>query len=126
MDGDWYGRATLALLVSCIIGSVSYVLELIQTVKYPDDHFKWLPVLTILLEDTPQVILTIMLSGAISSYQNDPSALAAFNIATSVYSAMIKVSGELFVNSCWCCSYTAALGEEGEVLNDDEDEENQH
>ena len=104
MGGGLYARATLALLVFCVLGTVSYLLELYQTVcKFPDT-IKWLPVFTILCEDVPQVILSLVLSGAFQS--TDLDALTAFNIATSVYSALIKISGEVFVNYCYCCKFT--------------------
>jgi len=103
-----YARATLALLVFCVLATISYMLELYQTVfKYPET-FKWLAVFTIFFEDVPQVLLSLFLSRAFDSYETDPSPLAAFNIATSVYSALIKISGQVFVNYCFCCSFTAA------------------
>eukprot|EP00581_Thalassiosira_minuscula_P002726 CAMPEP_0183748630 /NCGR_PEP_ID=MMETSP0737-20130205/67867_1 /TAXON_ID=385413 /ORGANISM="Thalassiosira miniscula, Strain CCMP1093" /LENGTH=197 /DNA_ID=CAMNT_0025984367 /DNA_START=404 /DNA_END=997 /DNA_ORIENTATION=+ len=116
LDGDMYSRATLALLVFCVLGSVSYLLELYQTVfKYPET-FKWLGALTILFEDVPQILLTLILSNRLASYKADPTPLAAFNIATSVYSAMIKVSGEVFVNYCYCCRYTATDADDEDGL----------
>ena len=57
---------------------------------------------TILFEDVPQVLLSLFLS---FEFGVDPTPLAAFNIATSVYSALIKVSGELFVNYCYSCKF---------------------
>lgn len=108
LDGDMYARATLALLVFTVLGTVSYLFELYETVfKYPET-FKWLRVFTIMFEDVPQILLSLLLSGVFGIYQTDPTPLAAFNIATSVYSAMIKLSGEVFVNYCYCCSFTAA------------------
>ena len=101
-----YARATLALLVFCGLGSISYLLELYQTVfKFPDT-IKWLPVFTILCEDVPQIVLSLILSGAFESFATNLNALTAFNIATSVYSALIKISGEVFVNYCYCCQFT--------------------
>ena len=50
------------------------------------------------------------------SFQYTLEPPAAFNIATSVYSALMKVTDELFLNYCYCCKFEA-VGEE------DEDEE---
>lgn len=114
-DDGMYARATLALLVFSTLGTISYILELYQTVfKYPAT-FKWLAPFTILCEDTPQILLSLVLSGRVESFKEDASPMAAFNIATSVYSAMIKVSGEVFVNYCYCCRFTPP--------DDDDDDE---
>lgn len=111
-EGGLYANATLALFVCCILGSISYLLELYQTVfKYPDT-IRWLATFTIFCEDVPQIILSVFLSGALGT---DLTPLAAFNISTSVYSALIKVSGEMFVNYCYCCKFTPPE-------DDDEDE----
>lgn len=104
LDGGTYSRATLALLVFCVLGTISYVLELYQIVfKYPET-IRWLAPFTIFCEDVPQIILSIILSKPFEAADLTP--LAAFNIATSVYSALIKVSGEVFVNYCYCCKFT--------------------
>mmetsp|Transcript_26945 Transcript_26945/g.58010 ORF Transcript_26945/g.58010 Transcript_26945/m.58010 type:complete len:192 (+) Transcript_26945:119-694(+) len=108
LSGDMYSRGTLALLVVCVCGSLLYLIELFQTVfKYPET-FKWLSVATIFFEDVPQIFLSLMLSGAFSALASNPTPLATFNIATSVYHALIKVSGQMFVNYCFCCSFTEA------------------
>lgn len=105
INGDMYSRATMALLVFSIAGTVSYLLELYQIVfKYPDT-IKWLGPFTIMCEDVPQILLTLFLSGRIQSFKDNATPIAAFNIATSVYSALIKVSGEVFVNYCYCCRF---------------------
>ena len=97
-DGT-YAQATLALGVFCIIGSISYLLEIYQMVwKYPAT-FEWLPLFTILGEDVPQILLSLVLGGAFE-FEGEVTALTAFNIATSVYSALINISGEIFVNQC--------------------------
>lgn len=106
LDGGMYARATLALLVFCIIGSISYVLELYQVVfKYPET-FKWLALFTMLFEDVPQILLSLILSGKIQSFSTNADPLTAFNIATSVYSMLIKLSSEVFVNYFYCCEFT--------------------
>jgi hypothetical protein len=92
-----YAQATLALGIFCIIGSISYLLELYQMIfKYPAT-FEWLPLFTILGEDLPQIALSLVLG---KTFEGEVTALAAFNIATSVYSALIKISGELLLNHC--------------------------
>lgn len=97
LDDGMYAQATFALGVFCVIGSISYLLELYQMVfKYPVT-FEWLPLFTIIGEDVPQIALSLVLGKA---FEGDVTALAAFNIATSVYSALIKISGELFLNHC--------------------------
>jgi len=107
LDGGFYAKATLALLAFCILASMSYVLELYQTVfKYPDT-FRWLAVFTIFFEDVPQVLLSLILSGSFDAVAENPTPLAAFNISTSVYHALVKVSGQVFLNSCYCCTFTA-------------------
>ena len=115
LGGDMYARATLALLVFCGLASVSYLLELYQSVFKHPDTFKWLPAFTTLFEDVPQIVLSLVLSRALSDYEVDPTPVAAFNIATSLYRAMIKVTTQVFVNYCYCCNFTEA----------DADEENQ-
>ena len=98
VDGT-YAQATMALGVFCIIGSISYLLEIYQMVwKYPAT-FEWLPLFTILGEDVPQILLSLVLGGAFQ-FEGEATALTAFNIATSVYSALIKISGEVFLNHC--------------------------
>lgn len=106
LGGGMYARATLALLIFCVLASISYLLELYQTVfKYPAT-FAWLPAFTIFFEDVPQILLSLILSGALDVDPTEITPLAAFNISTSVYSALIKVSGEMFVNSCYCCKFS--------------------
>jgi len=106
--------ATFALLVFAGIGTLSYLLELYQTVfKYPDT-IHWLAPLTILLEDVPQILLTVFLSKPFEE-ANALEPLAAFNIATSVYSALIKVTGEVCVNYCYCCKFIPPVNEDSDV-----------
>ena len=62
-----------------------------------------LALFTILFEDVPQIVLTLLISKRFEGEELTP--LSAFNIATSVYSALIKVSGPIFLNSCYCCTY---------------------
>jgi hypothetical protein len=105
VNGGMYARATLALLVFSVMGTISYLAELYQAVfKYPQT-FQWLSLFTILLEDVPQVLLSLVLSGNFEQDLTTLEPLAAFNISTSVYSALMKVSGELFVNHCYCCKF---------------------
>lgn len=93
----------VALLAVCVLGTLSYLAELYQAVfKYPDS-FGWLAPFTIFFEDVPQVLLSLVLSKV---FEQDLTTLAAFNISTSVYSALMKISGELFVNHCYCCRFT--------------------
>ena len=112
LDGGMYARATLALLVFAGIGTLSYLMELYQTVfRYPDT-IHWLAPMTILLEDVPQILLTVFLS---KPFEADLEPLAAFNIATSVYSALIKVTGEVCVNYCYCCKFIPPVDEDSDV-----------
>ena len=112
VDDGTYAQATLALGVFCIIGSISYLLELYQLVfKYPAT-FEWLPMFTILGEDIPQIALSLVLGKA---FEGEVTALAAFNISTSVYSALIKISGELFLNHCYCCKFVPPEDDEDYV-----------
>ena len=76
------------------------------------DTIYWLAPFTILLEDVPQILLTVFLS---KPFEADLEPLAAFNIATSVYSALIKVTGEVFVNYCYCCKFTPPVDEDSNV-----------
>ncbi|KAL7496888.1 hypothetical protein ACHAWT_004995 [Skeletonema menzelii] len=111
-NGGMYARATLALLVFSGMGTISYMAELYQSVfKYPES-FQWLSLFTIMLEDVPQILLSLVLSGAFEQDLTTLEPLAAFNISTSVYSALMKVSGELFVNHCYCCKFEANGGED--------------
>ncbi len=115
-----YAQATLALFFFTVMGTLSYLVELYQTVFRHKEPFTWLPLFTVVFEDAPQILLSMVLSGTFdkqtSMYTLEPP--AAFNIATSVYSALMKVSDELFLNYCYCCKFQA-VGEE------DEDEEYQ-
>ena len=112
LDGGMQARATLALMVCCCLASVSYLLELYQSVFRHPDAFKWLPAFVTFFEDIPQILLSLVLSGALSDYAVDPTPLAAFNIATSLYRAMIKVTTQVFVNFCYCCTFTEAEADE--------------
>lgn len=112
LDGGMHARTTLALMVFCCLASVSYLLELYQSVFRHPDTFKWLPAFVTLFEDVPQILLSLVLSGALSDYEVDPTPLAAFNIATSLYRAMIKVTTQVFVNFCYCCTFTEADADE--------------
>ncbi|KAL7535070.1 hypothetical protein ACHAXR_006248 [Thalassiosira sp. AJA248-18] len=116
--------ATWALLVFCVLGTVSYLAELYQTVfKYPDT-FKWLGPFTIVFEDVPQILLSLFLSGAFDLADGAELApLAAFNISTSVYHALMKISGEVFVNYCYCCKFDTT-DESGDNYFAEEDVEN--
>lgn len=100
-DGT-YSRLTLFLLVFCGLGTISYLLELYQTVRRPDNPIKWLALFTILFEDVPQVVLTLLIT---KRFEGEQTPLSAFNIATSVYSALIKIGGPVFLDSCYCCVY---------------------
>ena len=114
LNGGMYARATLALIVFSGMGTISYLAELYQAVfKYPES-FQWLSLFTIMLEDVPQILLSLVLSGVFEQDLTTLEPLAAFNISTSVYSALMKVSGELFVNHCYCCKFETD-GEEEET-----------
>lgn len=105
VNGGIHARATLALVVFSFMGTISYLAELYQVVfKYPDT-IKWLALFTILLEDVPQVLLSLVLSKA---FEQELTPLAVFNISTSCYSALMKISGELFVNYFYCCKFSAS------------------
>ena len=116
VNGGMYARATVALLAFSVTGTISYLAELYQAVfKYPES-FQWLSLFTILLEDVPQILLSMVLSGVFEGVFEEGMAtlepLAAFNISTSMYSALMKVSGELFVNHCYCCKFEPTGKEE--------------
>jgi len=105
VNGGMYTRATIALLLFSVAGTISYLAELYQAVfKYPQS-FQWLSLFTILFEDVPQVLLSLLLNGKFNQDLTTLDPLASFNIATSLYSALMKVSGELFVNHCYCCKF---------------------
>jgi len=117
LAGGMYARATLALFFFCILGTCSYILVLYQTV-FKTQPISWLSFYTIICEDVPQILLTLVLSGVFNGFKTNPTPLATFNIATSVYSALIKISGELFVNYCYCCSFDSSSDEGGAVNSD--------
>ena len=79
--------------------------------KYPAT-ISWLAGFTIVCEDVPQILLSLVLSKAFVTDLTELTPLTAFNIATSVYSALIKVSGEVFVNYCYCCKFTPPDGDD--------------
>jgi len=61
-----------------------------------------LALFTIIFEDVPQVVLTLLIT---KRFEGEQTPLSAFNIATSVYSALIKIGGPVFLDSCYCCVY---------------------
>ena len=117
INGGMYAHATIALIVFSVLGTISYLAELYQTVFRHTEPFRWLPLFTVVFEDAPQILLSMVLSGTFekqtSTFTLEPP--AAFNIATSVYSALMKVSTELFLNNCYCCRFEAAGNEDEEM-----------
>eukprot|EP00985_Skeletonema_marinoi_P007560 scaffold3321_cov149-Skeletonema_marinoi.AAC.13 len=117
INGGMYAHATIALIVFSVLGTISYLAELYQTVFRHTEPFRWLPLFTVVFEDAPQILLSMVLSGTFekqtSIFTLEPP--AAFNIATSVYSALMKVSTELFLNNCYCCRFEA-VGDEDEEM----------
>mmetsp|Transcript_27484 Transcript_27484/g.39364 ORF Transcript_27484/g.39364 Transcript_27484/m.39364 type:complete len:199 (-) Transcript_27484:228-824(-) len=118
VNDGMYAQASLALLVSTVMGTISYLVELYQTVFRHTTPFSWLSLFTVVFEDAPQIILSMVLSGTFEKTTSiyTLEAPAAFNIATSVYSALMKVSDVLFLNYCYCCKFEAV----GEVDGDEE------
>ena len=105
-----YPIATLLLGIFTITGTISYFVELYQIAfRSEENPIKWLPLFTVVLEDAPQIILSALLTGM---FQTETSVTtletpAAFNVATSVYSALMKVSEEAFINWCYCFKFEA-------------------
>eukprot|EP00574_Skeletonema_japonicum_P002757 CAMPEP_0201713794 /NCGR_PEP_ID=MMETSP0593-20130828/506_1 /ASSEMBLY_ACC=CAM_ASM_000672 /TAXON_ID=267983 /ORGANISM="Skeletonema japonicum, Strain CCMP2506" /LENGTH=193 /DNA_ID=CAMNT_0048202981 /DNA_START=40 /DNA_END=621 /DNA_ORIENTATION=- len=109
VSAGMYAQASLALLVFTVMGTISYLIELYQTTFRHTNPFSWLPLFTVVFEDAPQVLLSMVLSGTFDKQTSmyTLEAPAAFNIATSVYSALMKVSDVLFLNYCYCCKFQA-------------------
>ena len=98
--GGFDDRLTLLLFTFCCLGSVTWLLELIQlTCAGRNFSWTWLPLLILCVEDIPQLIITLLISDRFTNM----SSLGLFNIMTSLYSMMIRVAGELFMNCCYCC-----------------------
>lgn len=109
--GGFNDRLTFVLFIFCCLGSIAWSLELIQLscVRH-NFSWTWLPLLILCVEDIPQIVITLMVTGRFSNASN----LGLFNITTSLYSMMIRVCGELFMNCCYCCERVEGEGE-GEV-----------
>jgi len=114
----------LALLVFCGMGTLTWFLEIYNVAwrepreemakaRSTDENkettgyyacggrsfWLFLPLLVLLVEDVPQVVMTWLLQGTLLNL----SGLAAFNITTSIYSIVIKIGREFFVNFYCCC-----------------------
>lgn len=88
------------LFIFCCAGTFTWFLELVQVAFVrPDKGWIWLPTFIILIEDIPQVVLTVLIRGGITNL----SSLGVFNVMTSLYSLSIRVAGELFMHCCYCC-----------------------
>jgi hypothetical protein len=98
--GGFDDSLTLVLFIFTCLGSITWLLEIVHVAFIrPSGSWAWLPILILILEDIPQVVITLIIQdrfGGISS-------LGLFNIMTSLYSLAIRLFGELFVNYCYCC-----------------------
>ena len=101
--GGFEDSLTLLLFIFSCLGSVTWLLELTQLACVrPEYSWTWLQFLIIVVEDIPQVIITLLLQDRFSNLSN----LGLFNIMTSLYSLGIRLAGELFLNCCYCCERT--------------------
>ena len=109
--GGFSDRLTFLLFVFCCLGSITWLLEIVQlSCARGNFRWTWLPLLILCVEDIPQLILTLMINDRFSNVSN----LGLFNIMTSLYSMMIRVAGELFMNCCYCCQRVEDEEEETE------------
>jgi len=98
--GGMEDSLTYLLFIFCCLGTLTWLLELIQLAFVQPKHsWTWLQFLIIVLEDVPQMIITSLINGRFQ----DLTTLGLFNILTSLYSMGIRLAGELFMNCCYCC-----------------------
>lgn len=98
--GGFEDTLTLVLFIFTCLGTITWLLEVIHlTCIRPDQSWAWLQLLILLVEDIPQVVVTLLIQDRFDSI----STLGLFNITTSLYSLFIRLTGELFVNYCYCC-----------------------
>lgn len=93
-------QLVLLLFIFCCLGSLTWLLQLIQiSCLRGDGSWAWLQILILVVEDIPQLVLTLLINGWSSNLTN----LGLFNIMTSFYSLLIRIAGELFMDCCYCC-----------------------
>jgi len=98
--GGFSDTLTLALFVFSVLGSVTWLLEFYQVAfARPDQSWKWLQLMILIVEDLPQMVITSLIVGRFSNL----TSVSLFNLMTSFYSLMIRMAGELFLNWCYCC-----------------------
>lgn len=98
--GGFEDNLTYYLFIFCILGSVTWSLELIQlSCVRPEFTWTWLSIFILLVEDIPQLVLTLLIQDRFSNLSN----YGLFNIMTSLYSVGIRLAGEMFMNCCYCC-----------------------
>ena len=101
--GGFDDNLTLVLFIFSCLGSITWLLELIQlSCVRPEYSWTWLQLLIISVEDIPQVIITLLLNNSFTNL----SGISIFNLMTSLYSLGIRLAGELFLNACYCCERT--------------------
>jgi hypothetical protein len=98
--GGFEDQLTFLLFIFCCLGSLTWLLELVQISCVRDTEWGWLPPLIIIVEDIPQLILTVLIING--DDLSNMSSIGVFNLMTSLYSLMIRIAGELFMNCCFC------------------------
>lgn len=98
--GGFEDQLTFVLFIFCCLGTLTWMPELIQlSCVSPKQNWQWLPIMILLVEHVPQVVITLTLNASFSDITN----LGIFNLMTSLYSVLIRVAGELFMNCFYCC-----------------------
>ncbi|CAB9511487.1 expressed unknown protein [Seminavis robusta] len=108
----------LALFIFSCLGSFTWLLELVNLASVRRTDWVWLPVAILVLEDIPQVVLTLFLQTRQNRFDNI-SNLGLFNVMTSLYSLSIRLASEVFLNSCYGCERM----EPDETATGDDDED---
>ena len=106
LGGDIYdGNAILlGLFVSCCLASVTWMMSLVKLscTRAEDYEWKWLPILILMVEDIPQVVLTFLLQAQQGRF-DQISNLGIFNIMTSIYSLSIRMASQICLNCFYGC-----------------------
>jgi hypothetical protein len=113
--GGFEDQLTFLLFIFCCLGSITWLLELVQISCVRHTDWGWLPPLIIIVEDIPQLVITALISGNPSNW----TGIGVFNLMTSLYSLMIRIAGELFMNCCYCIERVANDVEHGQLTLSD-------
>lgn len=116
--GGFDDTLTLVLGIFTFLGTLTWLLEVFHlTCIRPNAAWPWLQILILLVEDIPQVVITYIIRDPFDNI----TPLGLFNITTSLYSLFIRLTGELFVNYCYCFERIRAPDPSMDIYVDEEE-----